>query len=101
MPDLVQIIGICAAIASVASFIPQAWKIIKTKDVKGLSRRMYVLTALSFSLWLAFGMLKSEWALIVPNALCLAGTLFILTMLLASPKTREQVAEKLDPETGS
>lgn len=98
MFDPAQIIGICAAIASVASFFPQAWKIIKTKDIKGLSRPMYALTAVSFSLWLSFGVLKSEWALIVPNALCLAVTLFILTMLMASPKTRTKVSETLDPD---
>lgn len=96
-----QIIGIGAAIASVASFFPQAWKIIRTRDVEGLSRPMYFLTAVSFSLWLAFGALKLEWALIVPNALCLAVTLFILTMLLMSPRKREKVAETLDPESGN
>jgi MtN3 and saliva related transmembrane protein len=97
---MVQAVGIGAAIASVASFFPQAWKIIKTRDVEGLSRRMYFLTAVSFSLWLTFGALKSEWALIVPNALCLAVTIFILSMLMASPRKRKEVAETLDPESG-
>jgi MtN3 and saliva related transmembrane protein len=98
MIDAVQMIGIGAAIASVASFFPQAWKIIKTRNVEGLSVRMYMLTAISFGLWLTFGTLKTEWALIVPNALCLAATLFILAMLMASPKNRKRVAETLDPD---
>lgn len=96
---MVQIVGICAATASVASFVPQAWKIIRTRDISGLSSRMYLLTAISFALWLVFGTLKSEWSLIVPNALCLATTLFILAMILAGPHVRDRVADKLDPDT--
>ncbi len=40
----VQLIGIAAAVASTTSFAPQAWKIIKTRDVKGLSAPMYLIT---------------------------------------------------------
>lgn len=98
MIEMVQMIGIGAATASVASFVPQAWKIIKTRDVEGLSSGMYMLTAVAFGLWLAFGTLKSEWSLIVPNALCLFVTLFILAMILADPKVRDRVADKLDPD---
>jgi MtN3 and saliva related transmembrane protein len=95
--DALQIVGICAATASVASFFPQAWKIIKSRDVESLSSKMYALTALSFALWLTFGWLKSEWALIVPNLLCLVATLFILAMIMLPRKTRSRVADTLDP----
>lgn len=101
MVDPVQIVGFCAAAASVASFLPQVWKIIKTRNVKGLSVPMYALTAFSFSLWLAFGLLSAQWALILPNALCLAATLFILTMLLLPSTKRSEVADKLDPDVST
>ncbi len=93
----VQIIGILAAITSTASFAPQAWKILSTRDVKGLSKSMYALTALGFALWLSFGVLKAEWALIVPNAICLILSAFILIMLILPQRAREAAADRLDP----
>jgi MtN3 and saliva related transmembrane protein len=67
----VMIVGTVAAIASVASFAPQAWKIIRTKRTEGLSLGMFALTAFAFLCWTAFGILKGEWALIIPNSICL------------------------------
>lgn len=98
MIDTTQVVGTLAACASVASFFPQAWKIIKTRDVEGLSPFMYLLTVAAFALWMTFGLLKGEWALIVPNTLCLAAAAFILLMILIPSRARENVADKLDPE---
>lgn len=97
MIDNVQAVGALAAISSVVSFLPQAWKVIKTRDVKGLSPLMYLFTVSAFALWMTFGLLKGEWALIVPNALCLVAASFILVMVLLPRRSREQVADKLDP----
>lgn len=96
--DSIQIIGFCAAAASVTSFFPQAWKIIKSRETENLSAKMYALTCIAFALWLAFGVAKGEWALIVPNALCLAAALFILAMIVAPPRTTTKVAEAIDPQ---
>ncbi|MGB5076103.1 MAG: SemiSWEET family transporter [Sphingorhabdus sp.] len=93
----IQVVGYCAAAASVASFFPQAWKVIKTRDVTGLSIRMYALTAVSFSLWLGYGILLGSWTLIAPNAICLAATMFILVMVVLPTQKRGAIAEKLDP----
>ncbi|MDF2766139.1 MAG: hypothetical protein K0S81_3133, partial [Rhodospirillales bacterium] len=41
---LVTIIGSLAAICSTTSFVPQAWKIIRTRDTSSLSARMYAVT---------------------------------------------------------
>ncbi len=101
MIDATQIVGALAACASVASFLPQAWKIIKTRDVEGLSPFMYLLTVSAFALWMAFGLLKSEWALIIPNALCLAAAAFILAMVLLPRRSREEVADVLDPDVSA
>lgn len=101
MIDVTQAVGVLAACASVASFFPQAWKIIKTRDVKGLSPLMYLLTVSAFALWMTFGILKAEWALIVPNALCLAAAAFILAMVLLPKRSRDEVADVLDPEVSN
>lgn len=99
--DAAQVVGTLAAVASVTSFLPQAWKIIRTRDVEGLSPVMYLLTVSAFALWLAFGVLKNEWPLMVPNALCLAAAAFIFVMILLPSREREKVADTLDPEAGA
>jgi MtN3 and saliva related transmembrane protein len=96
---LTTIIGSIAAILSVTSFAPQAWRIIRTREIDGLSVKTYILTSLGFSLWTTYGVLQSEWPIIVPNALCLMFALFILAMLILPRHKREQVADKLDPTT--
>ncbi len=97
--DWTTVVGTIGACASVASFTPQAWKIIRERSTKGLSLAMFALTCLSFASWTTFGVLQGQWTLIIPNAICLAFALFIFAMIaMPQPKT-EKVAEKLDPTT--
>ena len=95
--EIIDIVGIMAAIISTASFVPQALKIISSRKVDGLSAGMYALTAFGFSLWLLFGILKQEWALIVPNAICLVAATFIFFMIIVSKHTRDKVADVITP----
>lgn len=95
--DLVTIIGSLAALCSTTSFAPQAWRIIKTRDTSAISSRMYMITVVGFALWLAYGLLKSEWPLIVTNSICLGLSAFILTMKLLPQAKRDAVADTLDP----
>lgn len=95
--DWVTIVGTIGACASVASFTPQASKIIHERSTKGLSLAMFALTALAFAAWTTFGVLKGEWTLIIPNAICLCFALFILGMIALPQRKTEEVAEAIDP----
>ena len=97
--QLIQTIGILAAVASTASFAPQAWKIISTRDVEGLSVKMYALTVVGFLLWLSYGIGKGDWTLIGPNAICLALSVFILAMIMMPQKKRDAVADVIKPSS--
>ncbi len=97
----IQIVGILAAIASTASFAPQAWRIIATRDVEGISKGMYTLTVAAFALWLGYGVMLGDFALIVPNALCLAMSAFILTMVMLPGRKREAVADTIESAAGT
>lgn len=94
---MVTLIGSLAALCSTTSFAPQAWKIIKSRDTSAISTGMYSVTVIGFALWLAYGLMKMEWPLIVTNAVCLALSAFILTMKLLPKRSKEQVADALDP----
>ena len=91
----VNVLGYLAALASMASFVPQAWKVIRTRQTKDISVGMYLLTVAAFALWLAFGLLQSQWPLVVSNGVCLALSLFILAMTLFPKKEKEKVAAAL------
>jgi MtN3 and saliva related transmembrane protein len=91
-----QLIGIGAAVASTVSFAPQAWMIIKTRDVTGLSAPMYLITVAAFALWVGYGWLKSDWALIVPNSLCFVLSGFIFLMICLPAKQRQKVADVIE-----
>ncbi|MDM9644874.1 SemiSWEET transporter [Rhizobium sp. S163] len=76
--DFVSLIGYCASICSVVSFLPQALKVIRTKDTEAISTRMYVLTVTGFALWTAFGIMRGELPIILANIICFFLSAFIL-----------------------
>lgn len=82
----VTLVEIGAATASVTAFVPQAWKIVKTRNTKDLSTSMWVLQVIGFVLWSTYGIATANWPIVVPNALTLVFSIVILVLKL-SPKT--------------
>jgi MtN3 and saliva related transmembrane protein len=97
--DAATIVGGLATLCSTTSFVPQAWKVIRTRDVAAISAGMYAVTVVGFSLWFAYGLLLWQWPLIITNGICLLLSGFILGMKLLPRRKREEVAEALDPTT--
>ena len=95
--EIVSVIGGLAAAASTSSFAPQAWKIIKTRETKGISVGMYGITVVGFALWFAYGLMLGQWPLIFTNSVCLLLSGFVLIMKILSPQARDRVADTLDP----
>ncbi len=94
--SLVAIIGTIAALCSTASFTPQAWKIIRTRETKDISAGMYLLTVIGFAAWTSYGVLLVQWPLIVCNSICLALSAFILTMKLLPRREKNAVADEIE-----
>jgi MtN3 and saliva related transmembrane protein len=69
---LIDAVGVGAALCSMASFVPQAVKIIRERDASQVSLRMYVVTVTGFALWTAYGVLLKSWPLIASNVVSLA-----------------------------
>lgn len=91
----ITIVGFAAALCSTISFVPQAIRIIRTKDTASLSAPMYVLTTTGFCLWFAYGIALGQWPLIFTNGICAILAGFILVMTLATPKQKDAIAETL------
>ena len=62
-------IGLIAASLTTASFIPQAWKIIRFRKVKDLSLTMYIMMFTGQGGWLIYGILIKDFPLILANVI--------------------------------
>lgn len=80
--DTPLIVGYLASVCSVSSFVPQVVKVIRTGDTEAISARMYCLTVTGFVLWTTFGIMRSEWPIILTNAACFLLSAFILVKKL-------------------
>ena len=49
-------VSLVAAVLTTISFLPQAIRVIKTKDTSSLSLGMYIMFTLGVSLWMVYGM---------------------------------------------
>lgn len=96
----IDVLGYAAALCSTVSFMPQALRILKTRDTGAISAPMYALTTLGFALWLAYGVAKMEWPLILTNGICLVLAAFILVMTIASTRQKDAIADAIGPENG-
>lgn len=90
------IIGTIAATCSVSAFLPQAWRIIRTRKTDDLSTTMWILQAIGFSVWIVYGLVLGELPIIVPNSICLVLSTFILTMKLLPSRKRDAVADAVE-----
>lgn len=97
--DAATLVGTAATLCSTTSFLPQAWKVIRTRDTTAISRKMYLITVVGFSLWLTYGVLLWQWPLMVTNGICLVLSGFILMMKVLPRHRKEAVAAALDPTT--
>ena len=76
----VTVIGLIAAACTTFAYVPQAIKIIKTKDTKSLSLIMYVIMTVGIMLWLSYGILLKDLPIIIANTVTLifSGIILIL-----------------------
>lgn len=61
-------IGIAAGILTSISMVPQLRKVLKEKDVENLSPLMVAILLTGVSLWTVYGVMLSEWPIILSNA---------------------------------
>jgi MtN3 and saliva related transmembrane protein len=75
-------IGTIAACLTTASFVPQVWHTLRTRDVRGISLGMYSLFTVGVMLWLVYGILLMAWPIIIANAITTSLAMVILVMKL-------------------
>ena len=64
-------LGYPAAVLTTLAFVPQAWLTLRTRDVRGISATTYAALTAGIALWLAYGLVEGDWALIISNTVTL------------------------------
>ena len=78
--DDVMILGLIAGALTTGSSVPQVFKILQTRSTRDVSTLYFIFMAVGVLLWLAYGVLRIDVALILWNALslCLCCTILAL-----------------------
>jgi MtN3 and saliva related transmembrane protein len=92
--DLADILGYVAATLSTAAFVPQVWRTFRTKDVSGISLRMYTIFTAGIAVWLAYGIVLQETPMMVANSLSLVLACAVLGMKLKYGRNAEHGRDK-------
>ena len=82
----INIIGIVAGICTTMSFFPQLTKILKTKHVRDISLKMYIILSTGIFLWLIYGFLSESFPIILANTMSLTLCLIIVTKKISYDK---------------
>ena len=75
-----DVLGYLAATLTTVSFVPQAWRTFRTKDVSGISLKMYTLFTLGVAVWLAYGIVLGEVPMMIANSTTLMLAIPVLVM---------------------
>ncbi len=79
---LVPYIGLAAAFVTTFCWLPQAVRIIRTRDTRAISLSAYGAFALGIALWLIYGISLGDLPLILSNTVTLALQLTIVGLKL-------------------
>ncbi len=76
--DYIKILGLAAGTITSITFLPQVIQIYKTRSAKDLSLGMLALLILGVSMWLGYGILVKDAAIIYTNSMVLTMSLIML-----------------------
>ncbi len=84
--NLITLIGLTAAFCTTISFLPQAVRVIKSRQTRDISLGMYILFSSGVFLWLVYGIVIRDLPIIIANAVTFA---FSFTILIFKLKYKE------------
>jgi MtN3 and saliva related transmembrane protein len=96
--NTINIIGTLAAVLTTFASLPQAIKIIKKNTTKGVSAATYLILLGGTLFWVVYGILKTDWPIIISNAISSLISIIILILHLIPDKKIKEIHDKLEPE---
>jgi len=80
MNAMIDSIGLVAGVLTTGAFVPQVWKIYRSKSGRDVSARMFSLLSAGVVLWLIYGILLQSLPLILTNGVTLFLSLAIIVL---------------------
>lgn len=77
---LVTLLGTAAACCTTGAYLPQVVKTWRSRSAADISSHMFAIMATGTALWLAYGILKTDWSIIGANAVSLVLTSTMLAL---------------------
>jgi MtN3 and saliva related transmembrane protein len=93
--DMIQILGLVAGTCTSLAAVPQLVKAWKTKEVKDVSLKMFLLYVVGIGLWLVYGIIKTDSPIIITNSISLT---FHAAMLVLKLRYKDKPADANRPE---
>lgn len=78
IPFEIEIIGLVAACLTTASFVPQVYKIWKTKSAESVSLTMFLMFFTGVLLWLVYGIFIQSISMTIANIITASLALIII-----------------------
>ncbi|MGB9766162.1 MAG: SemiSWEET family sugar transporter [Sulfurihydrogenibium sp.] len=76
----IEILGLIAATLTTSAFIPQTYKVVKTKSAKDFSWLWLIFMLLGISLWFTYGLLINNIPLIFSNSITMINLIIMLVV---------------------
>ena len=69
---MIRYLGFVAGLLTVSSFLPQVIRSWRTRQTRDLSLGMFTLLTTASSLWIVYGVMTTDWPVILTNAAMVA-----------------------------
>ena len=87
--EVSDMLGYLAGTLTTAALVPQVWRTFRTKDVSGISLRMYSIFTTGIAVWLAYGIFLKETPMMLANGVSLVLACAVLVMKLRYRKEEQ------------
>jgi MtN3 and saliva related transmembrane protein len=80
--DIIEGVGLLAAVLTTYSFLPQVYKTWKNKDVSAFSLTTFTLFSIGIVCWLIYGIYKESLSMILANSITMVSSFVILLLII-------------------
>jgi MtN3 and saliva related transmembrane protein len=86
-----EYLGYVAAVCTTVSFLPQAFKIMRSKKTNDISLIMYSLLVVGVILWTIYGIYLNDWSLIIANSITSISATIVLVFKIKNVVKGESI----------
>lgn len=76
----IEYIGGVASFLTTVAFLPQVWRVLRTRDTRAISLGMYAIFTVGVILWWIYGLLTWNMPILLGNSVTVVSAVIILCM---------------------